>query len=141
MICIQDTGHRLVWHIHPSSISNTAIDELKDIVLLFVEHQVTFHFFVKFTRPCSGGHNRMPRLVPSPALPTCVADTFNQVESGVVQITFVKMSLILSSFAWNPRKCSFRNSRVTTLRSRFRKFCRLNCTSNRDQSGSRDRAA
>eukprot|EP00959_Pyramimonas_sp_CCMP1952_P463324 9484744-Pyramimonas_sp.AAC.1 len=51
------------------------------------------------------------------------------------------MSPILSSFAWNQRKCSFRSSRVTTLGSRFRKFCKLTCTSNLDKSGSRGRAA
>eukprot|EP00959_Pyramimonas_sp_CCMP1952_P065754 1373054-Pyramimonas_sp.AAC.1 len=48
------------------------------------------------------------------------------------------MSIVLGSFAWNQRKCNFRNSRVTTLGSRL---CRLICTSNRDQSGSRGRAA
>eukprot|EP00959_Pyramimonas_sp_CCMP1952_P224327 4690825-Pyramimonas_sp.AAC.1 len=51
------------------------------------------------------------------------------------------MSLVLGSFAWNQRKCNLRNSRVTTLGSRLRKFCKLICTSNRDQSGSRGRAA
>eukprot|EP00959_Pyramimonas_sp_CCMP1952_P137447 2876624-Pyramimonas_sp.AAC.1 len=51
------------------------------------------------------------------------------------------MSLGLGSFAWNQRKSSFRNSRVTTLGSRLRKYCRVICTSNRDQSGSRGRAA
>eukprot|EP00959_Pyramimonas_sp_CCMP1952_P014758 312645-Pyramimonas_sp.AAC.1 len=51
------------------------------------------------------------------------------------------MSLILGSFAWNQRKCIFRNSRATALGSRFRKFRRLICASNRDQSGSRGRAA
>eukprot|EP00959_Pyramimonas_sp_CCMP1952_P146713 3071164-Pyramimonas_sp.AAC.1 len=51
------------------------------------------------------------------------------------------MSLILGSFAWNLRKCSFRNSRVTTLGSRLRKLCRLICTSNRDETGRRGRAA
>eukprot|EP00959_Pyramimonas_sp_CCMP1952_P315327 6599619-Pyramimonas_sp.AAC.1 len=51
------------------------------------------------------------------------------------------MSLILRSFAWNQRKCSFSNSRVTTLGSGLRRFCKLICTSNRDQSGSRGRAA
>eukprot|EP00959_Pyramimonas_sp_CCMP1952_P372733 7805209-Pyramimonas_sp.AAC.1 len=51
------------------------------------------------------------------------------------------MSLILSSFAWGQRKCSFRSWRVTALVSRLRKFCWLACTSNLDQSGSRGRAA
>eukprot|EP00959_Pyramimonas_sp_CCMP1952_P124105 2595146-Pyramimonas_sp.AAC.1 len=51
------------------------------------------------------------------------------------------MSLILGSFAWNQRTCGFRSSRATTLESRFRKFRRLICTSNLDQSGSRGRAA
>eukprot|EP00959_Pyramimonas_sp_CCMP1952_P169855 3548689-Pyramimonas_sp.AAC.1 len=51
------------------------------------------------------------------------------------------MSLILGSFAWDQRKCSLRSSRVTTLGSRLRKFCRLSCTTNLDQSGSRGRAA
>eukprot|EP00959_Pyramimonas_sp_CCMP1952_P365075 7644744-Pyramimonas_sp.AAC.1 len=70
---------------HSSSIPDATIDAMKDIVFLFAEHQVTFHFFVKVTKQCSGEHNRMPRLVPSPAPPTCVADTCNQVESDVVQ--------------------------------------------------------
>eukprot|EP00959_Pyramimonas_sp_CCMP1952_P463929 9485742-Pyramimonas_sp.AAC.1 len=51
------------------------------------------------------------------------------------------MNIIFGSVAWNQRKCSFRNSRVTTLGPRLRKFCRLICTSNRDQSGSQCRAA
>eukprot|EP00959_Pyramimonas_sp_CCMP1952_P046087 962647-Pyramimonas_sp.AAC.1 len=51
------------------------------------------------------------------------------------------MSITLGSFAWNPRKCNIRSSRVTTLGAKFRKFCRLLCTSNRVQSGSRGRAA
>eukprot|EP00959_Pyramimonas_sp_CCMP1952_P340389 7129637-Pyramimonas_sp.AAC.1 len=51
------------------------------------------------------------------------------------------MSRILSSLAWHHRKCSFRNSRVTTLGSRFRKARRLIRTSNLGQSGSRGRAA
>eukprot|EP00959_Pyramimonas_sp_CCMP1952_P470927 9497534-Pyramimonas_sp.AAC.1 len=51
------------------------------------------------------------------------------------------MSLALSSFAWKHRKCSFRNSRVTALGSRLRKFCRLICTANLTKSGSRGRAA
>eukprot|EP00959_Pyramimonas_sp_CCMP1952_P303736 6356163-Pyramimonas_sp.AAC.1 len=51
------------------------------------------------------------------------------------------MNLILGTLAWNHRRCSFRNSRVTTLGSRLRKFCRLIWTSNLDQSGNRWRAA
>eukprot|EP00959_Pyramimonas_sp_CCMP1952_P407064 8531235-Pyramimonas_sp.AAC.1 len=51
------------------------------------------------------------------------------------------MSLILGSFASNQRKCNFRNSRATTLGSKRRRLCTLICTSNRDQSGSRGRAA
>eukprot|EP00959_Pyramimonas_sp_CCMP1952_P059089 1234221-Pyramimonas_sp.AAC.1 len=35
------------------------------------------------------------------------------------------MSLIFGSFAWDQRECSFRSSRVTTLGSRLRKFCKL----------------
>eukprot|EP00959_Pyramimonas_sp_CCMP1952_P341445 7152674-Pyramimonas_sp.AAC.1 len=51
------------------------------------------------------------------------------------------MSLVLGSSAWGHRKCSFRNSRVTTLGSRLRRLCKLTWTSNPDQSGSRGRAA
>eukprot|EP00959_Pyramimonas_sp_CCMP1952_P110252 2306821-Pyramimonas_sp.AAC.1 len=76
MICIQDAGHRLVWYLHSTRTSHTTIDDMKNAVFLFVEHQVTFPFLDKFTRQCSGGHDRNPGLVPSSALPTCVADTF-----------------------------------------------------------------
>eukprot|EP00959_Pyramimonas_sp_CCMP1952_P078762 1646639-Pyramimonas_sp.AAC.2 len=51
------------------------------------------------------------------------------------------MSLLFGSLAWNQRKRSFPSSRVTTLGSRLRRFCRLICTSNLDQSGSRGREA
>eukprot|EP00959_Pyramimonas_sp_CCMP1952_P146168 3060456-Pyramimonas_sp.AAC.1 len=73
----------------------------------------------------------MPWRIPSTALPTCVTDTFGQVKPDVVQ----------TSFAWNHRKCSFRNSRVSTLGSRLRRFCKLIGTSSLDQSGGRGRAA
>eukprot|EP00959_Pyramimonas_sp_CCMP1952_P210138 4396873-Pyramimonas_sp.AAC.1 len=52
-----------------------------------------------------------------------------------------KMSVVLSSLAWNHRRCSFRNSRVTTLGSRLREFCKLACASNQEQSGSLGREA
>eukprot|EP00959_Pyramimonas_sp_CCMP1952_P314415 6582074-Pyramimonas_sp.AAC.1 len=51
------------------------------------------------------------------------------------------MSLALGCLAWNNRECSCRTSRVTALGSRLRKFCRLICTRNLDQSGSLGRAA
>eukprot|EP00959_Pyramimonas_sp_CCMP1952_P436125 9132768-Pyramimonas_sp.AAC.1 len=51
------------------------------------------------------------------------------------------MSIILGSFAQNQRKGSFRNSRVTTLGSGLRKFCKLISTWNRGQSGNRGGAA
>eukprot|EP00959_Pyramimonas_sp_CCMP1952_P130766 2734269-Pyramimonas_sp.AAC.1 len=85
MVCIQDTGHRLVWYLHSSGISKATIGEMEYLMFLFVEHQATLNFFVGFARRCSRWHNRMPRQVPSPSLPTCVADTFHQVESDVVQ--------------------------------------------------------
>eukprot|EP00959_Pyramimonas_sp_CCMP1952_P272975 5706186-Pyramimonas_sp.AAC.1 len=102
MICIQDTGHSLVWYLHSSSISNTTIDDMEEFVFLPVEHQITFHFFTKFTRQCSGGHDSMPRLVPCSALPTRVADTLNQDESDAVQTYLAQDEYHLRLFRMEP---------------------------------------
>eukprot|EP00959_Pyramimonas_sp_CCMP1952_P256853 5366261-Pyramimonas_sp.AAC.1 len=71
---------------------------MEDLVFLIVEHQVTFHFFIKSTRQCCEGHNRMPKLVPSSALPTCVADTCNEVESNIAQASLTEYESHLQLF-------------------------------------------
>eukprot|EP00959_Pyramimonas_sp_CCMP1952_P193137 4038823-Pyramimonas_sp.AAC.1 len=72
MMRIQDTGHSLVWYLTPSNIPYTAIDDKEDRVFLFVEHQITFHFLIQFTRL-----------------------------SLTLSRPVFKTSLILGSFAWN----------------------------------------
>eukprot|EP00959_Pyramimonas_sp_CCMP1952_P437134 9152323-Pyramimonas_sp.AAC.1 len=79
------TGNSLVWYLNPSSLTYTAIDAMKDIVSLFVEHQIAFHFLIRCTKYCSGVHKSVPRLAPSSALSAYVADTFNQVGSDTAQ--------------------------------------------------------
>eukprot|EP00959_Pyramimonas_sp_CCMP1952_P256700 5362945-Pyramimonas_sp.AAC.1 len=84
-LSVRVTGYRRAWYLQSSSISNATIDDIEYSMFLFEEHPVTLDLFVEFARQRSRWHNRMPRLVPSPAPPTCVADTFDQVESDAVQ--------------------------------------------------------
>eukprot|EP00959_Pyramimonas_sp_CCMP1952_P388563 8141976-Pyramimonas_sp.AAC.1 len=68
-----------------AAVYQTAWYAYRMLVIVLSEHQITFHFVVGFARQCNRWHNRMPWLVPSPALPTCVADTLDLVESDIVQ--------------------------------------------------------
>eukprot|EP00959_Pyramimonas_sp_CCMP1952_P094754 1982038-Pyramimonas_sp.AAC.1 len=130
MICIQDAGNGLVWYLHSSSISNATIDAMTDLVFLLVD-----------TRQCNRWHNRMPRLAPALHSRHVSQTPVIRWSLTLSRPILAKTSLILGSFAWNQRKCSCRSSRLTTLGSRFRKFCKLFCTWNRDQPGSRGRTA
>eukprot|EP00959_Pyramimonas_sp_CCMP1952_P046854 978582-Pyramimonas_sp.AAC.1 len=77
----------------------------------------------------------MPGRAPNSALLTCVADTFDQVGSDTIQ-TYLCLRRASSEALLHGTSAS-----ATTLGSKLRKFSRLICSSNRDQSGSRGRAA
>eukprot|EP00959_Pyramimonas_sp_CCMP1952_P100267 2096967-Pyramimonas_sp.AAC.1 len=103
---ISNTDHCFTWYLHSSGISGAKINDVKWMMILFVEHQA----------PSSS----VNCITAWPGLPQAL-HTRHVSQTPLIRLSVTLSrpasvkSRILSSSAWKHRKCSFRNSRVTTL--------------------------